>query len=114
MAYQNECNDGALKSAKAYFMHQGVITDPERPLRQTAAMETLNLCTDLAKRASDLADYVNGRLQPVMLHCPVANKEHGPETTKEYPPLFNDIRAGLKTISSALDSIQESLDRTEL
>lgn len=115
MAYQNECSDGDLDSAKAKFIQQRVITDPKCPPRQTAAMETLNLCTDLAKRAAHLAEYVNGKLHPVMNSSPPEQESCDKRVdTKEYPPLFNDLFASLMSISRSLDAINVALDRTEL
>ena len=83
--------------------------------RQPASMEILELCANLATRAAHLAEYVNGKLHPVMNSSPPAKETCDPRgNTREYPPLFNGLRTSIMSISGSLDAINEALDRTEL
>ena len=82
------------------------------PVRQPIASNVVALGQSMAKRAQSLAERVNGKLQSVM------NNDASPpcESTKmdEYPPLFADLRASLRSIEDALNSIDDSISRTEL
>jgi hypothetical protein len=80
---------------------------------QPASMEILELCTNLANRAAHVAEYVNGKLHPVMNSSPPATGAPA-NNTREYPPLFSDLRTSLMSISGSLDAINSALDRAEL
>lgn len=82
--------------------------------RQPVAMEVVAFANELADRATRLAERVNGKLCPVMVSaCPVPPTANGIES-REYPPLFNDLRSRLFDIRNALCCIEDSMSRTEL
>lgn len=86
----------------------------EAPARQSVAIEVTQFADSLANRAQQLVGRVNEKLQPVMSSevpraCSASTKE-----SMEYPPLFADLRSNFQAISSALESIEYAMSRTEL
>lgn len=87
---------------------------PVEVARQPVSADVLRTAENLANRAQRLSDQVGTKLQPVMAQdCP---RPCGATATdgKEYPPLFADLRNNFIAIESALDSIEASINRTEL
>lgn len=82
--------------------------------RQPVSAEVAMFAEQLAKRAQDLAELVNGKLHSVMTSETPRPCEDISKDSQEYPPLFADLRNNFQSIAGALDSIEYAMSRTEL
>lgn len=83
--------------------------------RISIASTIVQLAENAAAMAEESAARTSNVLHPVM--SPSFPPEPNEKTTvveEEYPPLFGDLRRNLIMIISALESINNSLNRTEL
>lgn len=80
----------------------------------TVSDEILGYASSLAEQINYLAERVHGKLRPVMVEdypkagCCEAVK------SREYPPLFNELRNKFDSIKYSIESIESALSRTEL
>lgn len=90
-------------------------TDCPTPARVTVAQEVLDFSYQLAERAANLAERVQGKLSGVMVSpAPACNTGEAEKLSREYPPLFSELRGRLYHFQTALDTIEDALSRTEL
>jgi hypothetical protein len=82
--------------------------------REPVSHEIMQLVVTLAERSEVLAVKVQGKLEPVM--TPPGPRPDGqcPKETREWPPLFAEIRKHLVQVLTAMGNIDDALNRTEL
>jgi hypothetical protein len=84
------------------------------PKREVAADNALRQAAMLAEVAHGIAQRAHSQLERVMVSpvpmAPVPNEIKGGEV----PPYFDELRSHLRAIDSALESIKDALDRTEI
>lgn len=82
--------------------------------RRPVASEVADFAQSLANRAAALSERVNCKLESVMVaSCPLPDAIEAKDS-KEYPPLFSDLRNSLRGIEAALENIESAMSRTEL
>ena len=85
------------------------------PIRKPVSVEVAEFAQNLANRAQDIADRVDGKLHSVMTSSTPRELVNAcVKDSVEYPPLFSDLRINLQGIESALNSIEYAMSRTEL
>ena len=80
------------------------------------AQEVMNYAERLASASVELAEQVNNTLSSVARQ-PVPMPACGKETceiSREYPPLFSELRDHLDRIERSINNIRGTIDRTEL
>lgn len=93
-------------------MHEGKDINPVA--REPVSVELTHYSEKLAARAENLAEYVHMRLLPVMNSEPQSPPSERVNDIREWPPLFNELRANFDVVAIALDRIEYVLARTEL
>jgi hypothetical protein len=84
------------------------------PAREPVAAEICHFAERLAERAENMASRMGGKLSSVTTsQSPRCGAESKTES-QEYPPLFSELRARFAAISSAMDQMEDTLNRTEL
>jgi hypothetical protein len=82
--------------------------------REPVAAEICKFAAGLAERAENLAARLSGKLSPVTTSAtPTCGMERGIDS-KEYPPLFAELRTRFFTLETAMNQIEDTLSRTEL
>jgi len=82
--------------------------------REPVSHEVISYASRLASISDELAERVDSRLSPVARQsCPKPESGQIKET-REYPPLFDELRGNLFRIEQALKDISDTIDRTEL
>ena len=84
------------------------------PPREPIAAEICKFAAGLAERAENLAARVGGKLSTVATSPAPQCREDSKLDSREYPPLFAELRNRFFTLSSAMDQIEDTLSRTEL
>ena|SRR3990172_4918037 len=82
--------------------------------RESVASVIDKLADRMAVISSDTLQRVNNKLQSISRNSApdVCDKTPGP--VELYPPLFDSLRASLKTIERSLAGVNDCLDRVEL
>jgi len=82
--------------------------------RESVASVIDKLADRMAVISSDTLQRVNNKLQSISRNSgpDVCDKTPGP--VELYPPLFDSLRASLKTIERSLAGVNDCLDRVEL
>ena len=84
-------------------------------VREPVSQEIIQFAVHLADMSAMLAARVNDKLSPVMLSLPQPTvAEVVPPPTREYPPLFEELKAALQVIEKSLQNIENAISRTEL
>lgn len=87
----------------------------EAKRQATVAEEIVTFAHELAERAEKLSERVHGKLHPVMVpEAPRPCCDASAKLSREYPPLFGELRSRFYSISNALESIEAAMSRTEL
>jgi len=82
--------------------------------REPVAAEICKFAAELAERAEMLTNRVSGKLNPITTSaCPMPVRGEGKEC-REYPPLFQELRSRFFSLANSLDSIEDTMSRTEL
>ncbi len=93
----------------------GMAVSCEAPKRVPTSELTLAIANGVAQRAEALAQLTETKLAPVLVRpLPRGENLNKDADEEEWPPLFNELRQRFKTISSALNVIDDLLSRTEL
>lgn len=82
--------------------------------KESVAQEVLSFAYRLAERSNMIASRVHDKLYPVMLLAQPSTANEKVEATREYSPLFNDLRDQMWKIESALYDIESAISRTTL
>lgn len=81
--------------------------------REPISHEIMNFVERLANQAEKTAGRASEKLAPICVQpCPTTNG--GEKISREYPPLFSDMRDRLITIETALTRLNDVLDRAEV
>jgi hypothetical protein len=83
-------------------------------VRENAASKTVARLTDLTSRANELADRTNGRLVSVTRQSSPAIRDDAKKGDEWRPPLFAEMWSYLDTLETALNSIDDTLNRLEI
>ena len=89
-------------------------TSPE-PVSENVSQEVIKYLEQMATWAEKTGDRIVGQLQEVCMPQPPPMDENNAITTaREYPPYFNALRERVQRIDSALERINDVLDRCEV
>lgn len=83
-------------------------------VRESVAAEICKFAAGLAERAENLAARMSGKLSPVTTSATPACGVDKKIDSKEYPPLFAELRTRFFSLETAMNQIEDTLSRTEL
>lgn len=82
--------------------------------REPVSHEIMMFATRLSSVGSELADRVEKTLAPVVRASSPKPECGQIKESREYPPMFEDLRNSLYRIERAMNGISDTLDRAEL
>jgi hypothetical protein len=83
--------------------------------REESACDEIRRMADvIADRASVLAGSVEGQLEPITRQPEPQVGTIADKPSREYPPLFDELKTRLDSIRYSLDRIEDTMNRVEL
>ena len=85
------------------------------PVKEPISHEVMDALDGLVKAAATLACRTTDKLHPICRTAiPSGDSKEEEDIEREYPPLFNDMRARLEDIEYSIAIMNDLLDRAEV